>query len=227
MRKLVVLLIALFVSYSLAWSLEISTGTSFKAPNTLAISQSGFEDYSVTDARYETRPWSNFSSLAGLTENYYTVRLGNRVDNLVYEVEWIHDKSYYVSGNDPENVVQHFELSDGHNVALFNVGYVYEVTDDFHLVSRAGFGLSIPNPATEIRGLQNGTRTHLSPESKYYITGPAAQLSSQARYYISEGFALTLEGKYVVSQSFTPIAEGTARATFNGIHINFGVLFGF
>lgn len=229
MRNLATLLVLILMSivYANQWTVEVSTGTSAAIPNTMAISQQGFEDYRVTGVRYETRAWSNFSSLAGLTENYYTVRIGTRVEDYVYELEWIHDKSYYVSGNDPENVIQHFELSDGHNFALFNVGRVYEISDNLHLVSRFGFGLAIPNPATEIRGLQNGTRTHLSPESKYYISGPAMQISSQARYYVTDWFAVTAEGKYVASHEVIPVAQGSASASFHKFHISLGMLFGF
>lgn len=217
----IILLYLLSLAYAGEWGFEISSGTSFKAPNTLILSQDGYEDYSVTNARYETKPFSNLSSLAGLTENYYSVRI--RYSE--YELEWLHDKAYYVSGNDPQNAIQHFEISDGLNLALFNVVVAEPISERLEVAYRVGFGAVISNPASVIRGQEDGTRTHLAPGSHYYLSGVGAQASAQLRYYLTDSFALTSEIRYVVAHTNTPIYEGFARSTFNGVHINFGILF--
>lgn len=217
-----VLLISLFsLAYTGEWGLEISSGTSLKAPNTLIISQDGYADYSVTNARYETRAISNLSSIAGLTENYYSVR----IRYAEYELELLHDKVYYVSGNDPQNAVQHFEISDGLNLALVNVVVAEPIFETLEVAYRVGFGAVISNPASVIRGQEHGTRTHLAPGSHYYLSGVAAQISAQLRYYLTDSFALTSEIRYVVAHTNTPIYEGFARSTFNGVHVNFGILY--
>lgn len=228
MKQLFVfVLVVIFSVANAQWSLEVSTGTSFHNPNTLTVYQEGHEPIVVNEAEYETRPWSNHT-LLGLTENYYSVRLSHQVPinerwSLSREIELLHNKAYLTT-NHPD--IQHFELSDGLNSLLFNEGYVFRATERLYLVTRAGFGVSITAPATIIRGQQSGTRQHLGTESFYALAGVSGQVAGQVRYYLHDRFALTTEGKYVVAFTNNPIAGGNAVATFNGFHINVGILFG-
>src|SRR5690606_10449742 len=92
------------------------------------------------NVRYETRAWVPTTSLALLTQNYYDVRLGYFLEPAAeqrpgfgVELELLHDKIYYVSGDDPGGIVQIFELSDGINYLLLNgvLRYPFGVTEQF------------------------------------------------------------------------------------------------
>src|SRR5688572_10799255 len=94
---LLAVLVLTVASYSFgqSWHIELHTGNSFKLPNDLKIVQAGQEEVIIRGARYETRPWSNTSSLLGLTENYYSLRVGYSPDDTwIYELEVLHDKVY-------------------------------------------------------------------------------------------------------------------------------------
>lgn len=217
----VVLLFALSFAYSNGFTVEVGTGTSFKSPNTLTIEQAGYENVSFPGSTYETRPWSVPSNILDLTENYYYVRLGYALENVSLEVEWLHDKAYYVGKND---VIQHFELSDGLNSLLFNLVFTEPIVDNLDLAFRVGGGLAIPNPATIIRGKRSGTREHLSEESRYYVSGVTFNSGVQTRYRLNDWLAVTGEIRYVYSYINVPIVDGHASGHFHGIHFNFGVL---
>jgi hypothetical protein len=227
-----------FLGYSNAqtWTFEIHTGTSLKAPSSLRIQQDGYPDAYIDDVRYETRPWVKFHSLAGLTENYYGIRIGYYPAPLSletwgvgYEIELLHDKAYYLSGNDPDGVVQHFELSDGLNQIMFNIAGRYPLlsTPEYpngylHLIARVGTGPVITGPASVIRGLHSGTRTHQGTEGFYWLAGVGMQASVQARLFISPYVALSTEIKGTVADTNNLIANGIASTTIYSVHFNVG-----
>jgi hypothetical protein len=218
------------------WTLEFHTGTSLKAPSSLTVQQEGHSDIHIENVKYETRPWINFDSLAGLTENYYGFRVGfyperARVETwgVGYEVEFLHDKAYYVSGDDPEGVVQHFELSDGLNHFFVNLAgrYPLLVTPAFpegqvHLVLRGGMGPVITAPTSIIRGLESGTRSNESTEVFYWLAGAGVQASAQIRVFIIPRLALSGEVKATMADTSNRIADGTASTTILGLHFNVG-----
>lgn len=233
--------LATLVSLALAQDLtfDVHAGASVHAPNTIHVLQAGHAPTSITGATYTTRPFSHLDSLIGLTENYYSLRVGYfpraaqpGVWNYGVEVEFLHDKAYYESGDDPGGVVQHFELSDGLNQLLVNLAARYPLLEDeefpsgrLHLIARAGVGPAITAPASVVRGLESGTRSHMAPDVFYTMAGPSAQVAAQARYYLAPWAALSLEAKATVARTRNPIADGSATATFNGAHVNFGVTF--
>jgi hypothetical protein len=123
------------------WTIEIHTGTSFKAPSSITVNQEGYPVTTIDGVRYETKAWINAKSIAGLTENYYSVRVGYYPEDakpdtwgVGYELELLHDKAYYIdgTGNDPDDVIQHFELSDGLNMGLVNLVGRYPLLPSEH-----------------------------------------------------------------------------------------------
>jgi hypothetical protein len=129
---LIVLLSSLisFTSYSFAEiTIAVYTGTSFYEPSQLVISQEGYETVVVDGVQYRTDPWSDFPNVTG---NYFGVRYGyfpERSSSFGIELEHLHSKAIYTSGNDPEGIVQHFEVTDGMNFVMVNG--VFRLADDF------------------------------------------------------------------------------------------------
>ncbi len=218
------------------WTIEVHTGTSFKAPSSLTIEQEGHPTTRIENVEYETRPWVNFNSLAGLTENYYGVRVGFYPEDarantwgVGYEAELLHDRAFYVRGDDPEGVVQHFELSDGLNYVFVNLAgrYPLLITPQYpngqlHLVVRGGLGPAITAPASKIRGLESGTRTHQGTEAFYWLAGIGLQVGVQARLFLIPQLALSTEIKATLADTSNRIAEGSADTTILGLHLTFG-----
>lgn len=175
MRTLSAALTLLLAGSALAqgrWSVELYTGTSFKAPTTLEIRQEGHDDVVIGDVRYETRPFVPLRSLADLTANDYVLRFGYRLPPTRPDIrtalgfEVIHDKVHYRSGDDPDGVVQDFELSDGVSFLLGGGALIVPVaTDPDHhdgrgqLVARLGVGPVLTKPAATIRGRSYGHDT--------------------------------------------------------------------
>lgn len=231
------LLLGLGASFAQEWTLDVLTGTSVHAPNDLVVDQEGYGTVTIEDARYRTYAWVNASSLAGLTENYYAVRIGYFPDgarlgsvDVGYEVELLHDKAYYQSGDDPEGVVERFELSDGLNQVLANVVVRLPLLPDeglpdgrLHLLARVGVGPAVTAPASVVRGLEDGTRTHLGTGSYYWLAGPSLQVAGQARWYLTRFLATGVEVKGTLAHTVNPIADGYARAAYAGLHVNVGL----
>jgi hypothetical protein len=230
-------LLALGSSAAQEWTLDVLTGTSVHAPNDLVVFQEGYGTVTIEDARYRTNAWVNASSLLGLTENYYAVRIGwfpdaarlGRMD-LGYEVELLHDKAYYQSGDDPDGIIERFELSDGLNQVLANVVVRYPLLADedlpdgrLHLLARAGVGPAVTAPASVVRGLEDGTRTHLGTEGYYWLAGPSLQVAGQARWYLTRFLATSVEVKGTLAHTVNPVADGWARAAFAGLHVDVGL----
>ena len=217
---------------------ELHLGNSVKPATTLEISQAGYPDTEITNVRYETRPWLPGTNLANFTQNYYGLRVGyhpleaqpDTID-LGVEFELLHDKAYYVTGDDPDGVVQHFELSDGVNYLLLNgVGrYPIGVTDEFphgrtQLLARAGAGVVVTAPASTIRGRQLGHDLHGTYRG-YDFAGLGFQVAVQARQFLLPWLALSTEGKYTYSSPYQGIADGTARTYLPTFHIDVGLSF--
>lgn len=192
----------------------------------------------INDVRYETRAWVRGTTLALVTQNYYAARVGyyrmparDRTFDLGIELELLHDKAHYVSGDDPGKVVQHFELTDGINYLLLNgvARYPLSVAADYpngraQLLLRGGVGPVITAPASTIRGRGQGHDLHGTGRG-YEFAGFGFQVAAQARQFIAPTLALSLEGKYTYSSPSQTIADGMSRTWLPTLHINFGVSF--
>lgn len=209
------------------WTIDVSTGTSGKIPNSLLIEQDGYGISVVSAVAWETRPWLPLHSFVDLAESYYAFRVTYRpaFSRIGYGLEFLHDKAYFLTGTDPDGIVDHFELSDGHNMLFGQVSYGVEVDELSELVLRAGAGPAISNPSTIIRGKRMGTRTGEDMDSRYYVTGFGAQLSLQYRFDITDWLALSNEVRYVYSWLRIPINGGRASTAFNSFHVELGLSF--
>jgi len=214
------------------WTVEFHTGSSVHAPNTITIAQAGFPLAEVYDARYRTQPFVRFTSLAELTANYYAVRIGyapsdRTVDGwgVGAEIELLHDRAIYVSGNDPDGLIQRFELTNGLNHVFVNAALRRPLLADERLewLLRFGAGPVITSPKAVIRGQASGTGGG-SPVF-YWPAGIGAQAATQVRYYVTPSLALSGELKATTAATNNRIAGGTASATFNGVQFNLGVTY--
>jgi hypothetical protein len=216
------------------WSVELYTGTSFKPPTTLEIRQEGHPDAVIGDVRYETRPWLPFESLVLLTENYYLLRVGYQFApvrpelRLGVELEFLHDKAYYVTGHDPDGVVQHFELSDGLNLLLLNgVATVPFLVEEGYpdgrgqLIGRLGVGPVITKPAATIRDQEYGHDLQ-GRMAGYDVTGPGVAAAVQARWFLEPWLTMGVETKLSYAATTSRIANGYASTNVPALHVVFG-----
>lgn len=219
-------------------TLEMHLGTSAKPPTTLEIRQEGHPTTTIGNVRYETRAWVPGTTLATLTQNYYSVRVGyhprpareGAIDFGV-ELELLHDKAYYVSGDDPDGVVQHFELSDGINYLLLNAvaRRSIGVTPDFphgrlQLLTRVGAAPVVTAPSSTIRGRPQGHDLHGTGRG-YQLAGFGLQAAVQVRRFVLPWLALSAEGKFTYSATRQRIADGTAATRLPTFHIDLGLTF--
>lgn len=230
---LFIALLCLCLSAKAEVTLDISTGNAFKAISYLDILQEGQVPTRIDGVRFETRPWT---SLLLPTDNYYDLRVGlflPHQPDLGFEVELLHDKAYYASGNDPNQVIQHFELSDGVSFLTLNaVGRSrFGVSQAFphgrwQLLARGGVGPVIVKAASTVRGLEQGYEFS-GLLTGYSVGGMGLQLGVQGRYFILPWLATGLEYKATYASPTFVVANGSGRTTLVGHHLLFGVSFGF
>jgi hypothetical protein len=237
-RTLLVVLTLLVATPALAqgrWSVELYTGTSLKAPSTLEIRQEGFDPVTIDDVRYETRAFVPLRSLGDLTANYYLLRVGYRFAptrpdvRYAVELELIHDKAYYRSGDDPDAVVQDFELSDGVNYLMVNGALIVPLAADSghpdgrgQLVARLGVGPVITKPAATIRGRSYGHDTQ-GQWTGYDLAGPGVGAGLQARWFVLPWLTVGAEAKLTAAATVSRIADGTASTDLGTLHLIVGV----
>jgi hypothetical protein len=213
------------------WYGEVFIGNSFSHQTRLSISQDGFADRTIGKVDYETRPWITWSNI---TENYYSVRVGYLLrPDIAIESEFLHDKVYYLRGDDPKQLIQHFELSDGINFWLFSAAYRYPLLADsdfpdgrVQLLGRAGLGPVITNPASTIRGKDLGHDLQ-GNWSGYHFSGIGGQLGVQGKYFWLPWLASSLEYKFTYTHFSTPIADGSASGPLAKHHLLLGINFSF
>ncbi len=218
------------------WTIEVHSGNALKPlPSTMYIRQTGYPDVLVTDVRYETRPFSDLTSALGLTENYYGLRVGyfpaaaTAGDwNHGFELEFLHDKLYFVSGTGAAGVINHFELTDGHNYLLGNVASRYSFLADAdrpqgraQVVLRTGLGPMITVPTAIIRGQRSNTRDDGAGVT-YHLAGWGVQAAAQLRYFVTPWYALSIETKLSGASTTNQIANGTVTMLVPSLHVNFG-----
>lgn len=244
-RALPLALLALLAAGSAAaeWTVDLATGSAWKAPTTLHLEQDGHPPTTIGGVVYETRPWNTFDSLLRLTENYYTLRVGylfegggfegddapRALPDFGLEVELLHDKIYYLRGEDPEGAVQHFELSDGVNYLTLNAVVRQPLWRDadfprgrLQLLARAGAGPVIAKPATTIRGRERGHDIQ-GTTAGYEFSGLGLQLGAQAKWFATPWLASSLEVKGTYAAPRASIADGWSATPLWTVHVAFGV----
>lgn len=200
------------------WELAFYLGTSFSKDETLTIKQEGFPDIRF-EAEFETKPFDS--------PPYYGIRLGRWSNGHAWEVEHIHQK-IYVDDLPPD--VQHFEITDGYNLFLFNSAWQLNRYD---LITRLGVGPVIAHPQITVRGISN----HQSgggaipmiwdSDSGYQWAGAAAQVSLEKEFSISQHWLLSLEGKLSHANADIDIEGGSVTVPNTAIHLVAGIKYDF
>jgi hypothetical protein len=227
-------LVVLLSSYGFAeTTLDVYTGTSFYMPSQLEIRQEGYDTVVVAGVQYRTEPWSDFPNITG---NYFGVRLGYfpESSNFGIELEHLHSKAIYVIGNDPEGIVQHFEVTDGMNFVMVNG--VFRLTDNFsaaypfgaeQLLFRVGVGPTISKPASTIRGQADGYENTGVLLKGYALAGVGGQVAMQYKQFMLPWLAYSFEYKFTYTHATVPIADGYVVTPLAAGHAVFGLSFSF
>lgn len=168
------------------WSAELFAGTAKSLLLPLHIEQPG-EPPLHFQARYSTRPWTGAP--------YYAYRIGYQN----WEAELVHHKLYL---ENPPPEVQHFEVSHGYNLAMFN--YALPASG---FTIRFGLGLVIAHPEGKIRGRAVGPVRSLLGGG-YHISGISIQLAVARELEISSHWFITPEAKLTVAWARVPLAGG-------------------
>lgn len=204
---LLTVLAALFLSASpchASWSFQVGTGSAYSFDSDLDIEQDGEEDISLT-AEYETRAWETMAP-------YYNLRIGKWKDGRAWEFESLHHKLHLAN---PPAEVQEFTISHGYNINTLNYaverkGFIY----------RGGLGVVITHPETEVREKRHEDEGGVNG---FHLSGVAAQLGAERRFFLSRSFFLSFEVKATAAYADIPVADGSATVPNYALHGIVGV----
>jgi hypothetical protein len=182
-----------------AFRAELFGGTSWSAPSTLTIDQSGLDRLSQ-HAHWETRP---------LDESpYYAARIGLWSGRAGWELQLIHHK-IYLTNETAE--IPHFEVSHGWNLVTMQRairGRFFEW--------RFGVGAVVAYPEGSVRGRDADT-------DAYHLAGTSALIGIGKRFEISRRFFAGVEAQATYSFARIPIETGHARTRNLALHALAGV----
>jgi hypothetical protein len=184
------------------WRLHLGTGVAYNLPSSLVIEQAGAPDLTLT-AEYDTRAFE--------TPLYYVVRLERVRSDGAIGLELIHHKLFLQ--NRPDEV-QQFAISHGFNVVTLQRAWARGDA----LSWRAGAGVVVAHPETEVRGRGQPRGGWL--DRGYYVAGPAAQLAGSASRPLIGGLEAGLEAKLIGARAWVPVAGGSARLWHASAHLD-------
>ena len=188
------LLIFSFIFFTLVavsqarWSLELQGAGVYNVPMPLTIRQMGEPTLHLT-AQYTSEPL--------VLPVYYDIRVGRWNHERSWEAEFIHHKLYL---HNTTKEIQKFNISHGFNFLFFNRGFHHQ---GFRY--RAGAGVVIAHPESEVRGQSFGSSTR-DNDWGYYLTGPALQASVNRSLYVSNRVFFNVEAKTTLAYSRVKIA---------------------
>jgi len=187
------------------WSMELMGAGVYNVPMPLRISQQGFPDIQLT-ARYSSEPF--------VLPVYYDGRISRWEEDRSWEMEFIHHK-LYLDNTGPE--VQKFNISHGFNLLFVNRGF-----DRPSFRYRAGAGVVIAHPESQIRGRTFGSSTD-DNDWGYYLAGPALQASINKPFYLGERFYINAEAKTTLAYASVKVAQGRADVVHMAFHLLLGL----
>jgi hypothetical protein len=209
MKRLIV--IALFWLFSIStlvaqsrWSFEIHSGEVYNVPLPLQIEQQTYPDIKLT-ARYRSE------SL--ILPVYWDWRFSRWKNNKSWEFETIHHK-LYLDNTTPE--VQKFNISHGFNMLMVNRGFEKKT-----FRYRAGMGVVLAHPESNIRGKEFGNSTD-DWDTGYYLTGPVFNLAISRPIRLGSRFFINPEAKTTFAYSYIRISEGHADVYNLAFHLILG-----
>lgn len=201
------------------WELVFYLGTSFSKNETLTIKQDGYPDITMDDVEFATKPFDS--------PPYYGIRLGRWSDGHAWEVEHIHQKIYV---DELPDEVQHFEITDGYNLFLFNSAWQLE---KYNVISRIGIGPVIAHPQITVRGMTNhesgggAIPTVWDSDSGYQWAGAGAQIALEKEFRLNNNWLLSIEGKLSHANANIDIAGGSVSVPNTAIHLVGGIKYDF
>lgn len=200
------------------WELAFYLGTAYSKDETLTIKQDGYQDITF-DASFATKPFDS--------PPYYGIRLGKWNEGHALEIEHIHHKLYV---DELPADVQHFEITDGYNLFLFNSAWQLKKVD---LIARAGLGVVIAHPQITVRNMTNynpggGAIPMIwDSDSGYQWAGPAIQASLEKEFRLNKNWLLSLEGKVSHANANIDIEGGSVEVPNTAVHLVGGVKYDF
>ncbi len=201
------------------WELAFYLGTSFSKNESLTIKQDGFPDITLENVEFETRPFDS--------PPYYGIRLGKWRNGRAWEVEHIHQKIYV---DELPADVQHFEITDGYNLFLFNRAWQLK---KYGLNTRLGIGPVIAHPQITVRNMTN----HKSgggaipmiwdSDSGYQWAGAGIQAGLEKEFRLNNNWLFSIEGKLSHANADIDIAGGSVNVPNTAVHLVGGVKYDF
>ncbi len=183
------------------WEAQFKAGLVYNFKSPLRIKQDGFEDIRL-NAKYYSEPIT--------FPIYGAIQISRWADNKLWEFETLHHKLYLK--NKPSEVKQ-FSISHGFNLVSINRGWMYENS----LILRAGLGIVLAHPETQIRGLKWDESDGIFGLG-YYISGPTGAISIAKKWVFWNRLILSAEGRFTASYANIPIMNGRAHVSNFAIH---------
>jgi hypothetical protein len=187
------------------WSFECHGGEGYNVPMPLTISQQGYPGIKLT-AHYYTEPFT--------PPFYMDLRLSCWQNNRSWEIEFIHHKLYL---DNTTSEVQKFNISHGFNMLFLNRGF-----DQKTFRYRAGLGIVITHPESNIRGKEFGDSEN-TWDLGYYLSGPVINLAIGKPIRLGERIYINAEAKTTFAYTFVQVADGHADVYSLAFHLVLGI----
>jgi len=178
-------------------------------PLPLTIKQQGYPDIKLA-ARYRTEAFT--------LPVYWDMRFSRWKNDKSWEVEVIHHKLYL---DNTSEEVQKFNVSHGFNMIMVNRGF-----DEKTFRYRAGAGIALAHPESNIRGKEFGSSTD-DYDLGYYISGPVMNLAISKPIRLGERFFINAEAKTTLAYDYIKVADGHANVYNLAFHLILGIGFDF
>lgn len=200
------------------------TGVSRTAPTTITIEQEGYEKTAIENVRFVNKPF--------VPPPYYGIRYRwewpssfVQLDRVGLELEFVHFKIYYESGDDPDDIIQRFDVTDGLNLFYVNGVGAKRIGEDLYLSGRIGVGPVIAHPETEIRHQKKGRDGDWGGFEYSGLAWQGSLALEKALEWplgIFDGSKVFVEYKYTSAKPTISIVGGSATTTTNAHHFVIG-----
>ncbi len=192
-------------------SIDVATGDAFNLRTPLTITQRGFPDIHIDNAKYRTRPLKSTP--------YYDIQVGFWNGTKGWIVGMLHHKLHLEDDLPPE--VQRFEITNGFTIFSLSRGWRRG-----HLILSAGAGVVVANPDVSIRGVgeqEDAGFLHSIIGSGYYFSGGSVLLVAQRNFPIVKHLHIALAAKASGSYARVPMPDGHATVPNVALHLHAGL----
>jgi hypothetical protein len=192
-------------------SIDVATGDAFNLRTPVTITQKGFPDIHIRDAKFRTRPFKGAP--------YFDLQVGFWHGNSGWIVGFLHHKLHLEDDLPPE--VEQFEISNGFTVLSLSRGWRRG-----QLILSAGAGVVIANPDTHVRGVderEDAGFFHSIIGSGYYFSGGSILLAAQRNFPIVKHLHIALAAKASGSYTRVPMPDGHATVPNAALHLHAGL----